>query len=159
MKNVNDTNESNLAYNLTSLRKQKHLSQEKVAEAIGVTRQAVAKWEAGESTPDILNCDALAVFYEVSLDDLIHFDQMKQGVFVPPKGKHIFGTVQIGERGQIVIPKKARDMFGFKPGDTLVVLGDTNPGTTGIALVSSDVIERMANQAALGIALNACEDE
>ena len=153
MNNMNAA-ERNLAYNLTSLRKQKRLSQEKVAEAIGVTRQAVAKWEAGESMPDIINCDALATFYEVSLDDLRHFDQKKEGVFVPPKGKHIFGTVQIGERGQIVIPKKARDMFGFKHGDTLVVLGDSNPGSAGIALVPSDIIMQMANQAVLGIAFS-----
>ena len=153
-----NTSEKNLAYNLTSLRKHKRLSQEKVAEAIGVTRQAVAKWEAGETMPDILNCDALAAFYEVSLDDLIHFDQKKEGVFVPPKGKHIFGTVQIGERGQIVIPKKARDMFGFQHGDTLVVLGDSNPGTAGIALVPSDAFMQAASQTAMGLAFEKGED-
>ena len=144
--------EKNLTYNLASLRKQKRLSQESVAEAIGVTRQAVAKWETGESMPDIINCNALASFYGVSLDDLIHFDQKKEGVFVPPKGKHIFGTVQIGERGQIIIPKKARDLFGLKHGDTLVVLGDSNPGTAGIALVLSDYFMQVANNTALEIA-------
>lgn len=141
-------NENNLAYNLSILRKLKHLSQENVAEQIGVTRQAVAKWETGESTPDIVHCDALASLYEVSLDDLIHFDQKKEGVAsVPPKGKHLFGTVQVGERGQIVIPKKARDILGIKHGDTLVVLGDSNPGTTGIALMPSDIFLNMANWA------------
>jgi len=153
-----DTAEKNLAYNLASLRKHKRLSQENVAEAIGVTRQAVAKWEAGESAPDIVNCNKLANFYNVSLDDLINFDQKKEGVFVPPKGKHIFGTVQLGERGQIVIPKKARDMFGFKHGDTLVVLGDTNPGTAGIALVPSDAFMQAANQTAMGLAFDKGED-
>jgi AbrB family looped-hinge helix DNA binding protein len=157
MKNMN-ANEKNLAYNLVSLRKQKRFSQENFAEAIGVTSQAVAKWEAGETMLDILNCDALAAFYDVSLDDLIHFDQMKEGVFIPPKGKHIFGTVQIGERGQIVIPKKARDMFGFKHGDTLVVLGDSNPGAAGIALVPSDAFMQTASQAALGLAFGKGED-
>ena len=146
MINMNSGNDK-LAFNLTSLRKLKRLSQEKVAEQIGVTRQAVAKWEAGESIPDILHCDALASFYDVSLDDLVHFDQKKEGVFMPPKGKHLFGTVQVGERGQIVIPKKARDMFGLKHGDTLVVLGDSNPGTAGIALMSSNVFMQMTNQA------------
>ena len=101
---MNDTN--NLAFNLSSLRKLKRLSQENVAEAIGVSRQAVAKWENGETLPDILNCNALASFYDVSLDDLLNFNQQQEGVFIPPKGKYIFGTVQIGERGQIVIPKK-----------------------------------------------------
>ena len=146
MINMNNGN-NKLANNLTSLRKLKHLSQEKVAEQIGVSRQAVAKWETGESIPDILHCDALAALYDVSLDDLVHFDPQKEGVFMPPKGKHLFGTAQVGERGQIVIPKKARDMFGLKQGDTLIVLGDSNPGTAGIALMSGDVFTQMTNQA------------
>lgn len=52
---------SNIAYNLTTLRQLNKFSQEEVAERIGVSRQAVAKWEAGQSVPDILNCDALAL--------------------------------------------------------------------------------------------------
>ena len=55
---------SNIAYNLTTLRQLNKFSQEEVAERIGVSRQAVAKWEAGQSVPDILNCDALAKLYE-----------------------------------------------------------------------------------------------
>ncbi len=58
-----------------------------------------------------------------------------------PKGKHIFGTVRVGEKGQIVIPKKARDIFGIKPGDTLLVLGDE---AQGIAIVKNDVLMRFA---------------
>ena len=45
-----------------------------------------------------------------------------------PKGKHIFGTVKVGERGQIVIPKEARELFDINPGDTLLVLGDEEQG-------------------------------
>ncbi|WP_067837673.1 helix-turn-helix domain-containing protein [Amphibacillus sediminis] len=142
---MNNQTEGNLAYNLASLRKQKQLSQEKVAEAIGVTRQSVAKWEAGDSVPDIVHCDALSNLYEVSLDDLVHFDQRKNGVPVPPKDKHLFGTVQIGERGQIVIPKKARDMFGLKQGDALIVLGDSNPESAGIALMPEQFFLSIAN--------------
>ena len=41
-----------------------------------------------------------------------------------PKGKHIFGTAKVGEKGQIVIPKEARTLFGVQPGDTLLILGD-----------------------------------
>ncbi|WP_438762529.1 AbrB/MazE/SpoVT family DNA-binding domain-containing protein [Enterococcus sp. AZ135] len=55
-----------------------------------------------------------------------------------PAGKHIFGAVPVGARGQIVLPKKARDLLNIKPGDTLVVLGDTNPATAGLALVDSE---------------------
>ena len=67
---------NNIAYNLATLRQLNKFSQEEVAERIGVSRQAVAKWEAGQSVPDILNCDALAKLYDVELDDLIHYDQV-----------------------------------------------------------------------------------
>jgi len=40
------------------------------------------------------------------------------------EGKHIYGIVTVGRRGQIVIPKEARDQFNIKPGDKLVVAGD-----------------------------------
>ena len=51
------------------------------------------------------------------------------------KGKHIFGTVKVGEKGQIVIPKEAWDIFNIKPGDSLLVLGDEEQG---IAIVKSE---------------------
>ena len=44
-----------------------------------------------------------------------------------PKGKYAW-TATVGEKGQIVIPKQARDIFGIKPGDTLVLLGDEKKG-------------------------------
>lgn len=44
------------------------------------------------------------------------------------KDKYIFGTVKVGERGQIVIPKEAREKFNIKPGDTLLVVGDLKKG-------------------------------
>ena len=80
--------QNNIAHNLTTLRQLNQFSQEQVAEQIGVSRQAVAKWEAGQSVPDILNCDALAKLYNVELDDLIHYDQEQTGKSIPPKGKH-----------------------------------------------------------------------
>ena len=42
--------------------------------------------------------------------------------------KAIFGMVKMGEKGQIVIPKEAREMFGFKPGDMLLIIGDESQG-------------------------------
>lgn len=55
--------------------------------------------------------------------------------------KHIFGTVKVGDRGQIVIPKEARDIFDIKPGDTLMVLGDED---RGIAIVKADKFRKIA---------------
>ena len=57
------------------------------------------------------------------------------------KGHYIFGTVKVGERGQIIIPKEAREAFNIKSGDTLIVLGDEK---WGIAVTKADVIEQHA---------------
>lgn len=42
--------------------------------------------------------------------------------------RRVLGTAKVGDRGQIVIPKEARDMFGIQPGDTLLILGETEAG-------------------------------
>ena len=57
------------------------------------------------------------------------------------KGHYIFGTVKVGERGQIIIPKEARQVFDIKAGDTLIVLGDEK---WGIAVTKADVLEKHA---------------
>jgi len=57
------------------------------------------------------------------------------------KGKYIYGIVTVGERGQIVIPKEARDQFDIKPGDKLVVAGDIRKG---IAIVKAGVLKELA---------------
>lgn len=131
-----------ISMNLAFLRNAHQFSQEEVAEKIGVSRQAVAKWENGETLPDLNNCMALSELYGVTIDDLIHHDSKQAGYGIPPKGKYIFGNVTVGERGQIVIPKKARDIFDFQPGVSLIILGDEDQG--GLALVKSDVFLKMA---------------
>lgn len=138
------TQKNNIARNLSMLRKYHKYSQEEVAEKIGVSRQAVAKWETGESVPDILNCDALADFYNVNLEDLIHHDYDENKAPIPPKGKHLFGTVKVGERGQIVLPKKAREIFDISAGDLLVVLGDESLEHPGIALMKESFFLQVA---------------
>ncbi len=125
-----------ISKNLITLRKKYNMTQEDVAARLNVSRQTVAKWESGETVPDIGNCNELARLYEVSLDDLVNFEGI-QGIPIPPKGKYIFGTVTMRERGQIVIPKRARDIFNLKPGDSLVVLGDEE---RGLALAKEDVL-------------------
>ncbi len=119
------------ADNLIQLRKMNNLSQEELAEQIGVTRQTLSKYETGESLPDIEKCRQLADVFSVSIDDLISYetkDEVNMGLGVPPKGKHIFGMVTVGDKGQIVIPAKARKIFDIKPGDNLIVLGDEGQG-------------------------------
>lgn len=128
-----------LSDNLRELRAWRKYTLEQVAEEIGVTRQAVSKWESGESVPDLANCTALAELYGVSLDDLIRHDRKRTGVGVPPKGRHMFGLVTVGERGQIVIPKRAREIFGIWPGDQLMLLGDERRENRGLALVDPNV--------------------
>lgn len=57
-----------------------------------------------------------------------------------PKGKHLFGLVTVGTKGQIVIPKKARDVFGIEPGDSLVLVGDEKEG---LAIITNERVSRM----------------
>ena len=59
------------------------------------------------------------------------------------KGYHIFGTAKVGEKGQIVIPKEARKVFGINPGDTLLILGDEK---NGIIVTKPEVIENIAEE-------------
>lgn len=114
--------------NLKRLRKIHQYTQEELAEKLNVSRQSVAKWENGESTPDIDSCIKLAKLYNVRLDDLVNHSEEKSGIIVPPKGKFFFGAVVVGERGQIVIPKEARDIFNINAGDKLLMLGDEERG-------------------------------
>lgn len=59
------------------------------------------------------------------------------------RGKHIFGTAKVGERGQIVIPKDARELFGIEPGDTLLILGDED---NGIIVTKPEVLSDVAQR-------------
>ena len=115
--------------NIVRLRKLNQMTQEDIAEAVGVSRQAVAKWESGETIPDLEKCRLMAELFGVSLDDLANYEpEDNMGLDVPPKGKHIFGMVTVGDKGQIVIPAKARKLFDISPGEQLIVLGDESQG-------------------------------
>ena len=69
-----------------------------------------------------------------------------------PGGKHIlgkqnpqrvFGTAKVGDRGQIVIPKEARELFGIRPGDTLLIVGEAN---TGLIVSRPELLANLADQ-------------
>lgn len=133
-----------LKENISMLRSVNGYSQEEVAEKMGVSRQAYAKWEKGETVPDVERCQKLAELYGVTIDSLVNYsDKIGTTTLTPgPKGKHIFGTTKINDRGQVVIPKKARELFGINNGDSLVVLGDE---AEGIALIKADIFEKRLN--------------
>lgn len=125
--------------NLKQLRKRHQFTQEYIAEQLRVSRQAVAKWEKGESMPDLASCMELAKIYDITLDNLVYYDDKGTGVGIPPKGKHLFDSVTVGERGQIVIPKRARELFEIEAGDTLIIVGDEE---RGLAIVPKNYMKK-----------------
>lgn len=122
--------------NLMMLRSIHGYSQEAVAEKVGISRQAYAKWEAGVTIPDIEKCRLLAELYGTTIDSLVRCEPVEGMGMIPPapKGKNIWGSVTMNDRGQIVIPKDARNLFELTPGKRLIVLSDEN----GIALIPED---------------------
>ena len=132
--------------NLVMLRNTLGLSQEEVAERIGISRQAYAKWEKGETIPDVEKCNTLAKIYGVTVDGLLNFEPVigVETVTPGPGGKHIFGTVTMNEKGQIVIPKMAREIMKLSSGERLIILGDEKEG---LALVKAEDFERNLQKA------------
>ena len=128
-----------LKENLALLRSLHGFSQETVAERIGISRQAYAKWESGATIPDIEKCGLLAELYGVSIDSLLKTQKAEGiGVIAPaPKGEYIWGTVLMNDRGQIVIPRDAREKFALGDGTRLVVLSDDE----GIVLLPAETFE------------------
>ena len=125
--------------NLIMLRNMYGISQEKIAMKIGISRQAYAKWESGATVPDIEKCKRLADFYDVTIDSLLKTEtEDKIGMIPPaPKGKNIWGSVTVNERGQMVIPKAAREKFGWNGAQRMIVLSDDE----GIALIPAETFE------------------
>lgn len=124
--------------NIKILRAKAKLTQEELASKLGVSRQSVAKWENRESVPDIFNCSELAKVFGISVDNLLNFSYAEETIPIEENsfaGKYAFGMVKVGERGQIVIPKAAREIFDIKPGDRVIVLGDKHKGGLAIAKV------------------------
>ncbi|MDY2938377.1 MAG: helix-turn-helix domain-containing protein [Fusicatenibacter sp.] len=132
--------------NLIILRNIHGFSQEEIAEKIEISRQAYAKWESGATIPDIEKCRKLAEVYGVTLDSLVKTETIDGKNIIPPapKGKNIWGSVTINERGQLVIPKAVREIFGLTGGQRLIVLSDD---AEGIALVPAEVFEAKMKKA------------
>lgn len=128
-----------LKENLMMLRKIHGYSQEEISEKIGISRQAYAKWESGATIPDVEKCALLAKVYGTTVDGLLKTESVEGlGVIPPaPEGKYLWGSVTMNDRGQIVIPKEARDKLGFIAGQRLIVGSDDK----GIALIPAEVFE------------------
>ena len=123
--------------NIRYFRKRIGYTQEQLAETLNVSRQTIAKWENEEVTPNIEDCKRMQELFDISLDDLVREMTEEEILNVTPRGKHIFGMVTVGERGQVVLPKKCREIFQIKPGDKIIVLGDEQQG---IAMIKADAI-------------------
>lgn len=130
--------------NLIMLRNINGYSQEEVAFKIGISRQAYAKWESGATIPDIEKCSLLARLYGTTIDSLVRTEKVEGIGTLPPApiGKNIWGSVTINERGQIVIPKGARDLFKLESGERLIVGSDEN----GIALIPAKTFEEIVKK-------------
>ena len=132
-----------ISKNIQIFRKQMNMTQEVLAERVDVARQTIVKWESGESTPDLETAGRLAEALQVTLDDLVNTLEGEVESDKKMKGKHVFGLVTVGDKGQIVIPVRARRVFGLKPGDQLMVLGDENQG---LALVNAQFFVMAAQE-------------
>ena len=123
--------------NLKLFRQKNGFTQEQIAEKLGVSRQAVAKWESGASIPNIDNMIALADLYDMSVDMLAR----NLTTTVPPQleeRKHLFGFTKMNENGEISLPEKACEVFGIKPGDSLLLLGDEDKGMALVKIPEID---------------------
>ena len=128
--------------NIQYLRKRKSITQEALAEQVGVSRQTIAKWESGESAPDLDMAGRLSQALDVALDELANSPLYEMSKKTDPmKGKYVFGLVTVGDKGQIVIPVQARRVFHIQPGDQLMVLGDED---RGLALVDAKFFMQVA---------------
>ncbi|MBQ1703319.1 MAG: helix-turn-helix domain-containing protein, partial [Oscillospiraceae bacterium] len=115
---------------LKAYRKKNGYTQDEIAEKLGVSRQAVAKWERGESVPDIESVVSLAGIFGVTVDVLL-----KSTEAVGNGQQYMFGLAKLNDKGQITLPIECRRVFGIEPGDLILVLGDTDKG---IALVKME---------------------
>lgn len=118
-----------IADNLKVLRYKSGYTLEALAEIISVSRQSVAKWEAGDSLPDIINCVKLASLYKISLDELVNMS-LKNVIsrnFEQEDGR-ICGVLEIQPENALCIPDPVMSMFDLHCGDKVLLLADRKQG-------------------------------
>lgn len=126
-----------ISSNLRMLRRNSSYTLEDVAEIVGVSRQTIAKWESGETYPDIENCVKLSALFKVSLDAFVKEPIQLMDNEPNDKGQYMFGIVKVAENGAIPLPEKAKQLMNIMPGDRMLLLGDKRQG---IAVVKCDGI-------------------
>lgn len=127
--------ELHIAENLRLLRMRRGDSLETIAEIIGVSRQAVAKWESGETYPDIVNCLRLARLYKISLDELVttHLQPTEE------EGREkVMGMARLSDTYGLTLPQNIVNLFDIQAGEQMLLLADKQQG---IALVKCPPLE------------------
>ena len=122
-----------IAENLKFLRYRNGYTLEAIAEIISVSRQSVAKWESGDSVPDVMNCVKLASLYKITLDELVN-SPLKNVIAdnFASDGSRICGVLELAPDSTIRIPDLVKQTFNIHCGDKLLLLADIRQG---IALV------------------------
>ena len=130
----------NIAENLRVLRQKSGYSLEEVAALTDVTRQAVGKWEIGESLPDLPNTLKLATLYKVSLDELV---LQKLSEKSAQQSNKIMGMLEVGSTGQIHLPDEVMSLFDIHTGENVLLLADK---AQGIAIMKCSQFGRKGNE-------------
>ena len=130
----------NLAENLRVLRQKLGYSLEEVAELTDVSRQAVGKWEMGESLPDLLNTLKLSTLYKVSLDELV---LQKLSEKSTQQCSKVMGMLEVGSTGQIHLLDEVMDLFDIHTGENVLLLADK---AQGIAIMKCSQFDRRENK-------------
>ena len=117
----------NLGNNLFNARKKSGLSQEDVAEKLGVSRQTVSKWETDETVPDIRQSKKMAVLYNMTLDELIDFDldirEIQEAIDRTSEEKeHVDISRYVGRLEEML--DEIVQKYGFNQQDAMLVLKD-----------------------------------
>ncbi len=114
------------------------MTQEDLAEKMGVSRQTIAKWENGESVPNVVKCNELAEIFDIELQSVASlFLNLKDQDSFKPKDKYIFEKCIVKD-SKIIIPDEAMAIFNIKNGDELIMVGDIKQGIALFPAAVSD---------------------
>ena len=116
--------------NLRILRQRNNYTLEQLSEIIDVSRQTIAKWEMGETLPDIANCVKLVTLFKVTLDEFVTMPirEMKEEVSTGADNGRVMGVLDVGSDGQINIPESVLHLFDIQSGEKVLLLADEKQG-------------------------------